>query len=73
MCGWESRDLRDVLETRWAQMSEDDYVREQAVLGDLSALDVSATSFGLDVPSGHSGTGVAELLGRVRTEDPDEP
>jgi peptide/nickel transport system ATP-binding protein len=73
VCGWESRDLRDLLETRWAQMSADDYIGEQAVLGDLSTLDVSATSFRLDSPSGRSGGDVAALLERVRAEDPDEP
>ena len=36
VCGWESRDLRDLLEARWAQMAADEYESEQAVLGDLS-------------------------------------
>src|SRR5206468_1480362 len=39
VCGWESRDLRDLLEARWAQMSEDEYTAERALVGDLNVLD----------------------------------
>ncbi len=73
VCGWESRDLRDLLEARWAQMAADAYESEQAMVGDLSRLDVSSTSFRLDVPGGHSGDEVADLLERIRADDPDEP
>ncbi len=73
VCGWESRDLRDFLETRWAQMPESAYEAEQAVIGDLTALDVSATSFRLDAPGGRSGRDVADLLERARAESPSEP
>src|SRR6185503_12069556 len=54
VCGWESRDLRDLLEARWARMAEAEYEAEQAVLGDLSRLDESSTSFRLDAGSGRS-------------------
>jgi len=73
VCGWESRDLRDLLETRWAHMAEDDYEREQAIVGDLSALDTTATTFRLDAPAGSSGDDLLALLDRVRAEDVDEP
>src|SRR6476659_2598807 len=43
VCGWESRDLRDMLEIRWAQMAESEYEAEQAVIGDLSALATADT------------------------------
>jgi peptide/nickel transport system ATP-binding protein len=73
VCGWESRDLRDLLEVRWAQMGADEYEREQAVLGDLSALDASGTSFRLAAPASHTGADLVELLDRVRADDPAEP
>jgi oligopeptide/dipeptide ABC transporter ATP-binding protein len=73
VCGWESRDLRDVFEARWVQMAADVYESEQAVLGDLSRLDVSSTSFRLDAGAGHDGADVAALLERIRADDPAEP
>ena len=73
VCGWESRDLRDLLEGRWASMTEDEYEAEQAVLGDLSQLDVTSTSFHLEARAGHSGADIAALLDRVRADDPAEP
>ena len=73
VCGWESRDLRDLLEARWARMAEAEYEAEQAVLGDLSRLDESSTSFRLDAGSGRSAEEVAALLARVRSDDPAEP
>jgi oligopeptide/dipeptide ABC transporter ATP-binding protein len=73
VCGWESRDLRDLLEVRWARMGADEYEREQAILGDLSALDASDTSFRLAAPASHTGADLVELLDRVRAEDPAEP
>jgi oligopeptide/dipeptide ABC transporter ATP-binding protein len=73
VCGWESRDLRDLLEGRWASMTQDEYEAEQAVLGDLSQLDVTSTSFRLKAQAGHSGADVAALFDRVRADDPAEP
>ena len=73
VCGWESRDLRDLLELRWSVMSASEYEAEQAMLGDLAQLDVSSTSFRLEARGGHSGEDVAGLLERMRDESPDEP
>lgn len=73
VCGWESRDLRDLLETRWAGMAESEYEAERATIGDLSTLDATATSVRLGVPTGRRGSDVASLLDRIRAEDPDEP
>jgi peptide/nickel transport system ATP-binding protein len=73
VCGWESRDLRDLLETRWSRMTETDYERERAVVGDLSALDRTATTFRLDAASGRTGTELLAFLELVRGEDPSEP
>jgi oligopeptide/dipeptide ABC transporter ATP-binding protein len=73
VCGWESRDLRDLLEVRWAGMSEDEYEAEQAVFGDLVRLDTSSTSFRLDARGGRSSAEIAALLERIREDDPEEP
>src|SRR6185503_10235751 len=39
VCGWESRDLRDLLELRWAGAGEERFVAERGTLGDLELLD----------------------------------
>ena len=72
-CGWESRDLRNLLEMRWAVLGPDEFRKERDVLGDLSGL--SVPSLDVDVPAapGHSGSDVATLLDWHRKSDPDEP
>jgi oligopeptide/dipeptide ABC transporter ATP-binding protein len=73
VCGWEDRDLRDLLELRWANMAEELYEAEQDVLANMSRLDDSSTSFRLDAGPGRNGADVAALLEGVRADDPDEP
>jgi oligopeptide/dipeptide ABC transporter ATP-binding protein len=71
VCGWEARDIRDLLEDRWAGMDADEFARENRVVPNLDALDeVSETA---TVPAGDRASGgeVAELLERVRAEEPD--
>jgi peptide/nickel transport system ATP-binding protein len=66
VCGWESRDLRDLLETRWAQMRAGEFESEQAAFGDLGALDKPATK-------AHLSGDVLGILEDIRDRDPDEP
>ena len=73
VCGWESRDLRDLLETRWAHLSESEFEAERATIGDLAALDSPSTTFRVAAGSGHTGSEVLALLESIRDEDPDEP
>jgi peptide/nickel transport system ATP-binding protein len=73
VCGWESRDLRDLLEGRWASMPQEAYEAEQAVFGDLARLETSATSFRLNARSGRSSADIAALLERIREDGPEEP
>jgi oligopeptide/dipeptide ABC transporter ATP-binding protein len=71
VCGWEARDIRDLLEDRWARMDADEFAREHRVIPNLDALDeVSERAM---VPAGDRASGgeVAELLERVRAEEPD--
>jgi peptide/nickel transport system ATP-binding protein len=70
ICGWESRDLRTLLEEHWLRQPPDVYERERALVGDLDHLDTPVTTARV----GSGGAGETEaLLGRLRTENPDEP
>jgi peptide/nickel transport system ATP-binding protein len=70
ICGWESRDLRAILEQRWVEGGEELYGAERPLVGDLDKLNDDAF-----VPAG-SGKDAGDLLGmleRIRDEEPDEP
>jgi peptide/nickel transport system ATP-binding protein len=71
VCGWETRDIQDVLEERWAGMDADEFAREHRVVPNLDALD--EVSEAATVPAGDRASGgeVAELLERVRAEAPE--
>ena len=43
ICGWESRDLRAVVEEHWTRRSPEEYDAETRLVGDLDHLDESAT------------------------------
>jgi oligopeptide/dipeptide ABC transporter ATP-binding protein len=69
-CGWESRDLRAMIEQHWTRTDAATYDAEQRVLGDLDHLDEPSTVATLG--SGGSGE-VREILDRIKSEDADEP
>jgi peptide/nickel transport system ATP-binding protein len=72
-CGWESRDLRDLLEERWTRNAGDPAVEDEAALiGNLDALSTPDTSVRLDPPRGRKAEDVLALLERIRNETPDE-
>ncbi len=73
VCGWETRDLRDLLETRWAAQSPAEYEEEQAVMGDLRVLDEPATRVRMKAGAGRAGADVVALLESIREERPDAP
>ena len=69
-CGWESRDLKTVIEEHWTRQPAEVYAEEVAAVGDLSHLDqpsASATVGGQGAPR------ALEILDLIRTERPDEP
>jgi peptide/nickel transport system ATP-binding protein len=72
-CGWESRDLRQLLERRWTQLGQEAYEAEQAMLGSLESLDQPSRVARLPAASGHSGSDIAQFLDKVRGETPDDP
>ena len=73
VCGWERRDLRDLLETRWAYEAEEEFEAERATFGDLGVLDAQGSKARLKAGRGRSGSDLLSLLERVRAEDPGEP
>ena len=74
VCGWESRDLRALLEERWTRLPEEQFEAERAVLGELGSLDARATDdVRLDAAPGHGGDEVFEIVERLRQDRPDDP
>jgi peptide/nickel transport system ATP-binding protein len=73
VCGWEARDLRDLLERRWAQMSAEEYESEQALVGDLDDLVQEPLRVQLSTRGGARGDELVALIEQIRAEDPDEP
>ncbi len=72
-CGWESRDLRTLLEERWAKLGPDEFQRERAIVGNLDGLDAPSPVALLPCASGHSAADVAALLEEHRAASPDDP
>jgi peptide/nickel transport system ATP-binding protein len=73
-CGWESRDLRELLEARWARAAGREGVeQEQALFGDLGVLDRSSTEVRFPPPRGRQPEDIVALLERIRSEEPEEP
>ena len=73
VCGWESRDLRNMLETRWTELDEDAYEAERKQVGNLDRLDEPAPEAVLPAGSGHSGEDAEAVLGELRAAHPDDP
>ncbi len=72
-CGWESRDLKDRLEERWAALPEEDYEAERAMVGDIEALAVPSQVAQVPAARGRRSRDVLDILDRMREADPDEP
>jgi oligopeptide/dipeptide ABC transporter ATP-binding protein len=73
VCGWESRDLRTALETRWTQLEETEFESERALVGDIDVLDKPAFEARLPAGSGHSGDEAKGVLDSMRAETSDDP
>lgn len=72
-CGWESRDLLDLLEARWAGMEEEDYEADRGLFGDLKALENEGEEEVTLSTAPGAVDEVVAILERMRTGDPDEP
>jgi oligopeptide/dipeptide ABC transporter ATP-binding protein len=69
-CGWESRDLRVLLEEHWTRRDPEEYERESSLVGSLDRLDTPSKEATLG--TGASASEVRRLLDRIREEDPGE-
>jgi peptide/nickel transport system ATP-binding protein len=73
VCGWEARDLKELLERRWAGLGEEGFEAEQAAVGPMEALDVPKTQLKLQAHGGAHGADLQALLDKARAADPAEP
>ncbi|HEU5160442.1 MAG TPA: oligopeptide/dipeptide ABC transporter ATP-binding protein [Streptosporangiaceae bacterium] len=73
VCGWEGRDLRALLEQRWTELPEEEFLAEAATVGDLPALDGQTGRVVVRPGGGKTPEDVAALLATVRRADPAEP
>ena len=69
-CGWESRDLRALIEEHWTHRDPEAYARERDLVGDLDELDRPDKQ--PRVGTGGAGRGTRPA-GPDAPEDPDEP
>jgi peptide/nickel transport system ATP-binding protein len=73
VCGWESRDLRALLEARWARLGEEEYESEREAIGDLASLDEPGLEARVEAAGGFDGADVREILDRLGAEAPGDP
>ncbi|HET7328949.1 MAG TPA: oligopeptide/dipeptide ABC transporter ATP-binding protein [Nocardioidaceae bacterium] len=73
MCGWESRDLKTLIEGHWLRRGEDAFDGEQNTVRSLDELDEPSHQALLRAGRGSSGAAVEQLLREARADDPDEP
>jgi peptide/nickel transport system ATP-binding protein len=73
-CGWETRDVRMVLEQRWTAIDPDQYAQESKLVGDPERFDAvePSPSEGVIRPAGSSAQ-LLDLLEQERAEERDEP
>ena len=72
VCGWEARDVGDLIEERWTGLAEGAFEEEEALIGDLGELaQPGLQRVRLSAGSGRTGAEVAELLERIRADKPD--
>jgi oligopeptide/dipeptide ABC transporter ATP-binding protein len=73
-CGWETRDVRMVLEQRWTTVDAEQYQRESALAGPAEHFDIAEESTGVALlKPGRAAEDELELLQQMRAADPDEP
>src|SRR2546425_7400084 len=73
VCGWETRDLKDLLEARWASMGAEQYEAERAIIDDITVLGEPAANVRLSARTGAHGRDLLSILNTMRAGAPDEP
>jgi oligopeptide/dipeptide ABC transporter ATP-binding protein len=74
-CGWETRDIRMILEQRWTSVSAEQYAREARLVGDETAFASSERDpeVGILRPASGTAEGLLELLVDERHRNPGDP
>src|SRR4051794_1281519 len=72
ICGWESRDLRAILDERWTNAGEEAYTTERGLFGDLDKLEIGHEAV-VPAGSGRDPGDLVKMLEQIRSEDPGEP
>jgi peptide/nickel transport system ATP-binding protein len=72
VCGWESRDLRALMEQRWLGLDKEAYDAERALVGNLGDLNTSGDVARLTPGSGDA-QALHALLERIVADNPQEP
>jgi oligopeptide/dipeptide ABC transporter ATP-binding protein len=72
VCGWETRDLKERLEERWAELDEEQFEREYSLISDLGVLDKPATNARLETSDAEHADELVRLLESLRRADPNE-
>jgi oligopeptide/dipeptide ABC transporter ATP-binding protein len=72
-CGWEGRDLRQLLERRWTSQGLDAFAAERRVIANLDELETESLSVMLKPAAPHSVQEVRDLLGAVERDSSAEP
>jgi peptide/nickel transport system ATP-binding protein len=73
VCGWESRDLRTLLEQRWTELPEAQYEDERELIGDLDRLDEPSLDAVLPAARHKTGEEVMGVLEAMRRDAPEDP
>jgi peptide/nickel transport system ATP-binding protein len=73
VCGWESRDLRTLLEERWTQLPEEQYEAERDLIGDLDELDAPSLDTVLPAGRGHTAEEAMSVIEAMRAQAPGDP
>jgi peptide/nickel transport system ATP-binding protein len=73
VCGWESRDLRILLEQRWTELPEEQYEAERELIGDLNELDAPSLDAVLPAARGKTAEEAMSVLEAMRAGAPDDP
>jgi oligopeptide/dipeptide ABC transporter ATP-binding protein len=73
ICGWETRDLRDLLERHWAGQGAAVYEAERPLFGNFESLSEPATRLALQPAGSARPEDLLAILERARAEDPAEP
>jgi oligopeptide/dipeptide ABC transporter ATP-binding protein len=71
-CGWETRDLRSILDERWTNAGEEAYTTERGLFGDLEKLEIGHEAV-VPAGSGRDPSELVKMLEQIRAEEPDEP